>query len=74
MNPTTATLHFVLPEARQEFLLASRAGELASAISEADQHIRSFLKHGDVDNIQLALACLRETREILNSVNHIVEP
>jgi hypothetical protein len=42
----TATLTFTLPEDRAEHLLAVRAREMAADLADADDAMRSFLKHG----------------------------
>lgn len=42
----TATLRFKLPEARQEFELASRAGEFATAWRELKEIMFERRKHG----------------------------
>lgn len=40
-----ATLEFTLPEESTEFAWASRAGDLAGAITEVDDRLRNWLKH-----------------------------
>jgi predicted nucleic acid-binding OB-fold protein len=43
-----ASLHFFLPRENQEFLAASCAGRLTSAIDEISQHIRSRIKYQEL--------------------------
>lgn len=41
-----ATLEFSLPEEREEFRVASRAGEMALVVADLDMKLRGWLKHG----------------------------
>jgi len=41
-----ATLEYNLPEETNEFILASRAQDMALVLSDIDQQLRSWLKYG----------------------------
>jgi len=43
----TATLHFTLPDDKQEFDMARHAGEAYSTLCSIGEAIRSHLKHGE---------------------------
>jgi len=43
----TATLHFTLPDDKQEFDMARHAGEAYSTLRSIGEDIRSHLKYGD---------------------------
>jgi len=43
----TATLHFTLPEDKQEFDMACHAGEAYSTLQHLGEVVRSHLKYGE---------------------------
>jgi hypothetical protein len=43
-----ATLEFNLPEEREEFEIALRAGKLQAALSEFENFLRAQLKYGEL--------------------------
>lgn len=71
MTKMKATLEFNLPKEQHEFRVASRAGEMASDLSDLDMQLKGWLKHGhsfkDVDS---AFQYIRDTiREAVNAAN-----
>lgn len=55
------TLEFALPENRQELELCLAADDLAIALHEVRQHLRSQLKHAELtEETRAALECVRD--------------
>lgn len=55
----TATLVFHLPDEQAEFELASRAGQLASALGALDLEARNMLKYGHAKSADEVLRWIR---------------
>lgn len=66
-----ATLEFNLPEEYQEHQLASRAGELSNLVLDADEQIRSWMKHGHGTKFETVDGALSACRDLLREAVEI---
>jgi len=65
----TATLHFTLPEDKQEFDMACKAGEAYAALHSIGEAIRSHLKYGEPEQDRAKLEEIQ--REIADATYYV---
>lgn len=67
-----AKLEFTLPEERSEFRAAMRADQMTCEITDADNQMRSWLKHGHPFKSATAAieACRLLLLEVTNKINN----